>query len=157
MGVDEIIEDITERLASDGTVDYIQLTEHVRIVERLAEVIFGVMSAVIIIGLPIIVAIELMYINFPAFRGKADEFTRKHTGRASRVVGLALGDARLALERANTIETGVTANRVYFNIKSKAIVIAVMMVTLALGAGSFVISILVNIVEAILRGLRGSI
>lgn len=153
MTVDNIINGIRGNLANDGSVDYIQLTERIVFAERILKTILGVLVLVVLIGLPLIIAIELVYINFPIIRESDEKLLNITRGRIKKMLELTIRDARIAVERVNTVEYGGNANWVYLKIKSRSVLIAVMAVALTIGLGTPVIQFIVDMVAKILIGL----
>lgn len=154
MGVDEIVEGIKNRLPNDGSADYIQLHEQLAIIGTVAETILGLLVTIIVIGVPLVVAVELLYINFPVLQQTYHKALIKTTGRVNKTLGLVIRDARIAVEKVNTVDAGKSVNMEYLKIKSKAIFIATLTVGLVLGAGTSVIQLIYSIARSILEGFR---
>ena len=65
MSVQDIVDGISGYLPNDGMADYISMIEGLGIVGQIAALIVGLLVMVIIVGLPLVIAIEVCYINFP--------------------------------------------------------------------------------------------
>ena len=153
MSVDEIVNDITGHMVTDGSANYIQLIESLNTIEKISSVILGLMVVVIIIGVPLVVAVEIVYINFPMAQESFERALIKTTGNLNKALGLMLRDAKLAVLKANTIETGENVNYVYLRLKIKAILIAVLLAASILGIGPVIIDIIMSIAQSILSGI----
>lgn len=154
MSVDEIIDGIVKKLENDGSVDYIALTEKVYIIKDITEAILGLFVSLIIIGVPLVVTFEIIYLNIPIVqRGFENLMIRTEGKRINRVLGLVLRDARLAVSKANTVETGVSVNGVYLRMKIKSIIIAVVCVAVVLGLGSTIVGWIVRVAANIMSVL----
>ena len=68
MDVQTIVDGIREYLPSDGMGDYITTIEVLGITGDIAGFIVGLLVAVLIAGLPIVVTLEMCYINFPVIQ-----------------------------------------------------------------------------------------
>ncbi len=154
MRVDDIIKGITERIISDGSADYIQLNEQLNFVDTLARLILGLMVIIIVIGIPLVVVVELVYINFPVFRDTYKKVTLRTSGRLNSTLGLVVRDARLAVEKSTTTDIHTATNLIYLKIKSKSIIISMILVGVVLGSGPYVIRIIVNITGKIIEGFQ---
>lgn len=152
MTVDEVISGLEGGLGYDGGVNYITLLEVTEILFSIFSVIANIMVTIIIIGLPIIIALELMYLNLPFMQIKMDEVLISLSGLKKDAMTVTLKDAKRALVSANTLETGTSVNKVYLFIKIKAIFIATIVVGLQLFAGPIILNIVWNLVESIIVG-----
>lgn len=154
MSVDDLVRDITINMSSDGSADYISLIENLGLIGRVTSLILGLFVTVIVIGVPIVVAVELAYINFPVLQIKVEKVVLKTTGKLNKALGLVIHDARLATEKANTVETGNNVNKIYLGLKCKAIFLAVLSAALVLGAGPYVIQLISKIAQSLIDGFR---
>lgn len=154
MSVDDIVRDITGSMINDGSVDYIQMYEKLDLINTIGSLILGLMVYIIIIGVPLIVSLELLYINFPIMQTSYEKVLVRTTGHLNNVLGFVMHDAKIAVREANTINTGRDANWIYLRIKCKAIFLAVLCVTLVLGAGPLVVDIIVKIANAFIKGFN---
>ena len=155
MPVDKIVSDITGNMSNTGGADYIQLTTQLGMVGSVVGVILGFLVAIIIIGGPLVIAIEIMYINFPLMQESLEKLTTRTSGRTQTTLGLVIRDARLAVREANTVQTGHSVNWTYLRIKIKAIFISVLLAGLVMGAGSSVIDLIVSIAKSLITGFKG--
>lgn len=156
MSVDEIVNGILENMPDDGHANYIQLKEQLDLVGTITSIILGLIVTIIVVGVPVVVALELCYINIPVFQEYTEKIIIKTTGKLNTAIGFVVRDAKLALQEANTIQTGKSANYIYLKIKVKSIFLATVFVAIALGAGPSIVHIVVNITQAILEGFRST-
>lgn len=157
MSVDEIVNDITNHLSTDGSANYIKLIESLHTIEKVSSVILGLMVVVILLGIPIVVSVELVYINFPVAQEQFEKVLIKTTGNLNKALGLVLRDAKLAVLKANTIETGNNVNIIYLKLKIKSILIAVIAAASILGAGPIIVDIILSITQSLLQGFYGAL
>lgn len=140
MNVDDIINDMSGYLENGGKADYIALIEGVHIVENIVSSIIGLFVAFIIIMLPVVIGVEVCYINFPIFQDAYDRIYNRLRGRPSQLFGLVIRDARSAVERSKTTEMGQSPNWIYLKIKCKAVFICFFIIAMVLGPGQFLIA-----------------
>lgn len=147
---------MSKYLDTKGKADLISLTEGLNLVRNISGKIIDILVAIIIIGLPIVIAIEVCYINFPMFENSYDKMCNRLQGKAGRILGLMIRDAQKALKDSRTTEYGVGANTIYFKIKCKAIFICVFIIGLVLGAGPVLIRwgyVLVRNIVNVVQGM----
>ena len=68
MTVTDIVTDIESYLSGDGMADYVSLIEGLGIVGRIGSIVIGILVVMIVVGMPVVVAIEVFYINFPPIK-----------------------------------------------------------------------------------------
>ena len=140
MNVDDIANGIGGYLENSGSADYITLIEWVGIVQRVFGGIVGILVAFIMIMLPLVIGVEVCYINFPLFQDSYERLYNRLKGKQSRIFGLVIRDARMAVERSKTTEMGQSPNWIYLKIKCKAIFICFFIIFMVLGPGQFLIA-----------------
>ena len=140
MSVQDIVDGISGYLPNDGMADYISMIEGLGIVGQIAALIVGLLVMVIIVGLPLVIAIEVCYINFPFIQSGCDGIYHRLRGKASRIFGLVIRDARKAVEISKTTEYGTSVNWIYLRIKIKSVFLAVFIVAMVLGPGQFLLA-----------------
>lgn len=143
---------ISELIQDDGGADYIKLHEGLGIVSDVASWILGLLVMIILIGFPIIVALEVLFINVPVFQSSIIKLMDKNT-TLNKIMGICLRDAKRALYLANTKDTGESANKVYLFIKVKVLFIAVFMVGMILGPISVVVSTVIDITNDLINAI----
>ena len=111
--------------------------------------------AIIIIGLPIVIAIEVCYINFPLFENSYEKLCSRLTGGPRRILGLMIRDAQKAIRDSRTTEYGTGANTIYFKIKCKAIFLCVLIIGLVLGAGPVLIKWGYVLIRNLMKVIQG--
>ena len=150
MDVQSIIDGIGEYLPNDGMVDYISMIESLGLVGEIAAIIVGLLVSAIIVGLPLVIAIEVCYINFPMIQSGCESIHNRLRGKTNRIFGLVIRDARKAVELSHTEEYGTSVNWIYLKIKIKAVFMAVFIVAMVLGPGQFLIKQAWILAESIL-------
>ena len=105
LSVSDIVDDITGNLINDGSANYIQLIEGVQTVGDITSIILGVLLVLIVVGLPIVIAIEICYINFPLVRDSFERLVLKTSGHLNTVLGLVIRDAKRAVVLSDTVVT----------------------------------------------------
>lgn len=149
MGPGDIIDAIQEKLFADSGTDYIYLHEGIGLTEEVLNKILGILVVFVIVGMPVVVAIELLFINIPALNYPILEAIDNKTP-LGKIFGLCLRDAKRAIVEADTVRTGESVNMVYFKIKIKSIIIAVFIVGMILGPGKMLVVFLGNRLQDIL-------
>ena len=152
MSVDDIVNQITGKLANDGAANYIQLATQIKYIGDITQLILGILVAILVIGLPIVIAIEVCYINYPIVQESLEKIVVRSKGNLNKVLGLTIRDARTAVRMADTIETGRSVNLIYLKIKCKSIFIAFFIVGLVLGIGPSLVQLVMKLAKAILLG-----
>ena len=131
MGIREIHEGIQELMQDDGKSKYIELHIWSEQLSEIAGLIMNVLIVLMSVFVTLIVALEVFYINVPAFRSTLDELS-EHNLRVGRVAGIVFRDARLAILRASAMDTGKSTNVEYLRIKSKSLFIVFFVIGLVL-------------------------
>lgn len=153
MDVNEVIDKITGSLDETSGVDYIQLSEGIRVTSNIASILLGVMSIILIVGVSIITIIEIMYISLPVLQSAYDKGRNKAGERLGKIMGLTIRDAHQAILEANTVETGKSTMAIYLRIKVKTLFIVALVVSLLLGVGPTVIRFIISLVGKIIYGM----
>lgn len=153
MTVTDIVTDIESYLSGDGMADYVSLIEGLGIVGRIGSIVIGILVVMIVVGMPVVVAIEVFYINFPIVQNGYDEIYHRLKGKANRIFGLVIRDARKALELSHTTKNGESVNYIYLRIKIKAVFIAVFIVAMVLGPGTFILAQALKLMQGIIEAL----
>ncbi len=157
MTVDDIINGMQGYLSTDGEANYIALTEGTGIIGEIASAVIGVLIVIILLGLPLVIGIEVCYINFPIFQDYYERIYNRLRGKASSVFGLVVRDARMAVERSHTTENGQSANWIYLKIKCKSIFICFFIIAMVLGPGTFLIKQAFMLASGVLTALFNAI
>lgn len=150
MTTSEITQEIQDRLYYNGELNQINLIESTSIITQVAELVLGVLSLVIIILVPIVVAIELVYISFPTIRQKTNEMILKIESRGvkTNVLGFVLRDAKEAVKRANIDLVGQkTAVRIYIGLKVKSVFMGMFILAFVIRGGSSIINFVWSLFE----------
>lgn len=156
MSVEEIVNGMTKYLDSDG-INHIMFIEGTNIITQILAFAINLFVGVIVIGLPIIVGIELCYINLPIIQCYYNNIYGRLEGKANQVLGLVIRDAMIAMEIANTTEIGKNINFIYLKVKSKQIFISVFIVAMILGPGPILIGYALKFVGNLIDVLRGMV
>lgn len=152
MTVGDIINDINSIMIDDGGANYLQLHEALGMTGEIMDILIGIIVIAILIGIPVITSFEIAYINLPPLQQSLDIAATKSKS-VERLLGVCLRDARLAILKANTIETGESPNVIYFKLRIKTVLIATIVVAILLGPFNIIISYLVSLVQGILDSI----
>lgn len=153
MDVGELTTELEERLSSDGSINYITWIESSGIIRRVASIIMGLLCNIILIMVPLIVALEIVYICFPIIREKTDNVLVKIgniNGVSKRLLGVFFRDARHAVESvysSGNLEAGTSDILwMYARIKIKSIYFIFFLISFILQGSSGVIAWVWNFV-----------
>lgn len=150
MSAGELATEIQDRLnAGSGSANQIVIKDVVYQIGKVSATLLGFIVLIIIIAVPIVVALELIYLSFPTMSERVDDIMNKLDNKRGRVYGFAFHDARLALKRANTEQTGKSAYSIYLVIKIKSIFCAVFVIAMILGMTTPVIELAFNMVSGL--------
>lgn len=152
MSVTDIINGMNNALIDDGGANYVKLHEGVAVAMSVFSYIFGICIVVLLIGIPIIVTLELLYINTPTMRSAEDKWLKSNSSM-KKVLSVCLRDAKRAIEAADTLNTGRSANYEYLRIKFKSVLIAFVIIGIALGAGDAIIYYLTDVICRVIDSL----
>lgn len=154
MGINDITNELQNRLSYDGDLDHITLIESSGIIGRVASVILGLLSLMIVILVPIVVAVEVVYICFPAIRDKTDELLLKLETRGAdkRILGMAFRDAKHVVELVYC-RGGTTGDMLweYLKIKVKSIVFVFFLISLVIQGGGYIVDLVWNLVGNVIE------
>lgn len=159
MSIDELTNELERRLSYDGDLNHITLIESSGVIGRVASLILGILSLMIIILVPIIITMEVMYICFPAIREKTNELITKleTKGADKRLLGIAFRDAKHAIEqvycRGELNGTIGDMLWVYLKIKVKSIIFIFFLLSLVLQGGGYIIDLVWNLIGNFLEHL----
>lgn len=157
MSVEDILTGIEGGTRCDGGANYIQMIEGMGLLGVIFGTLTGLMVSVIIIGMPIIIAVEVMYINLPFMKDKFDDMIIKTSGKLNDAMEFTIRDAKKAIIQANTLQTGKSVNLIYFGIKIKAVFIATLIIGLVLMVGPALLVYIRKVVKLIISGLSRSL
>ena len=152
MSVEDIVQGIKDNMGGTGNIDRGVSIQFLNTVDSVLGAILGIIVVVLALGIPLIIALEICYINIPIFRSSLDKITEK-VDVLSRPVGLVFRDARKAMKEANTVKTGQSTNAVYLRMKIGTILLAFVMISLCFGPINIVISIVTGLVKSIIQAL----
>lgn len=152
MSPEDVIQGILEEIGGSAGTDYIFLIESVRAISELFDKIGGILIVVLIVMIPLLVALEVAYINFPILQdmvGRPNGTTRGQ----ERILGLVLRDAQRAIIKYEKQGRARSINAVYFGIKFKSLIIAFIIIACILGLGPYIIAIIIGIAQGIINAL----
>lgn len=115
-----------------GGVDYILIDKVSRVIREVNNNITGLMALVLIISIPIIIGIEMLYLNF-RYKEKEEKG----------LVGIVLRDAKLAQIKA--LEKGSSVFREYFFVKINTLIMQLIVAMVLIGYGNTIIKIVSKI------------
>ena len=146
MSIDEVIDGISNYGGNDGGANYAALHEGLAISQYLVSKVLGILVIAVLIGLPVVIIIEIAYLNLPIFNGYTHKIADKHAG-FRKVFGLCLRDAQLAEYRHETDENYKSVNYYYLLIKIKTVLIVFICVGIVLGPMNIIIQYIVKLVS----------
>ena len=116
---------------------------------------YGFVTTVILLVVPLVIAMEVIYICFPFIRDKFDKLLIKveSKGTAKKVIGLALRDAKAAVYKANTTQTGESALYLYLIIKCKSMMFIMFIICMVLKGTSPIIMMVWTMIKNILNNI----
>lgn len=156
MSTEGIVQGIKDKMYYNGELNHIQLIEQTSFVTQVASLLLGIITTAILILIPIVVALEIMYITFPIIRQKTDELILdiESRGYKHNALGFVLRDAIEAVKRANTNMIGEkTAIAIYLQIKSKSLFTAMFIVAFVIKGGSTVVDFVWGLFESIISNI----
>lgn len=139
--VKDIKDGIDEAMGSGRGYDYIRMIQSVGDIRRVISFLYGFLVVLIEILVPLIVSIELIYICFPMIRTQMEKLAVKveNLGFASKTIGFTLRDARTAVERSETVQTGKSPLTIYLKLKCTSLMMVMFIIAVvATGAEGFV-------------------
>lgn len=157
MPVSKLIEELQRKASINEGLDQIQLYTGVGIITKISEFVIGFLSTIILVVIPIIVAIELVYINFPITRTPLSKLKDIGRGHVKKAAEFALRDAVKAVEEANTVKTGQSANLIYLKLKIKWIYLVMFCIALVVGGGTLIINVLMSMLSGLIDVTIGAI
>lgn len=152
MSTSDIVRELEERLYYNGEINQIQLIEQTGLISQIASIVLGVLSIVILILVPIVVAVEVIYIAFPVIRNKTDELILKieSKGVKHNALGFVLRDAKEAVKRANIDMIGQkSAISIYLKLKVKSVFIGMFILAFVIQGGSDIVEFLWDMFEGL--------
>lgn len=159
MSIEDITTELEDRLAYNGDLNYIKLIESSGVIGRIASLILGILSMVILILVPVIVAMEVIYICFPAIREKTNEMLEKleTKGADKRLLGIAFRDAKHAISSVycgGSLE-GSTSDILwcYFKIKCKSVIFIFFILAFVLQGGAIIVNTVWNFVGNLIESI----
>lgn len=152
MDIDKLIEELKETFGADNGADQILIRESSSTISRIASFILGFLTVIIIIIFPLIVSLEIVYIAFPAIRDKVDQLAvwMDTKGADTRIVSVAFRDAKEAIARANTIETGRSPFWIYLIMKIKSIYFVFFVIALVIQGGDSIVRMVFNLLGGLI-------
>lgn len=153
MGAQDVVSGIKDLFNNGGgEINTASSIQALSTMETVLSSILGLAIVILAIGIPLIIALEVCYINIPFFRSTADKLAET-ADILERPVGLMFRDARKAIEQANTVKTGRSANAEYIRIKIVTIFIAFTVIALCFGPINVIIRIIAGVVIDIIQAL----
>lgn len=159
MSINELVDNLENRLYSEGKVDDITIIQVTDTIQKVASVVLGVMAWTVLILLPIVIAIEIIYICFPFIREKTNEMILKleQRGHKHNLPGFILRDAIKANEEAEKMMARGTGDLtgtgsalwIYIKLKLPAIFFAFFVLAFVLAGTSTIVQFISNLVQGI--------
>ena len=151
MSPSDIINEMQELVIDDGGGNYVTLYEGLGIAGEVISKILGILIILELIIFPIVISLEVMYINIPMFQDSLTKAMNKNK-TANNVLGIFLRDAINAIKDADTVRTGESPNKIYLIRKSKLIFLVFLINGIILGPVTMIINWIVRIVSGIVLG-----
>jgi hypothetical protein len=157
MSVGEITEGLDSAISSDGSLNHITIYEATRVIGRVASLVVGFLTVVIIILVPFVVGLEIIYICFPIIRNKTDDLISKleAKGMAGKTIGFTFRDAKQSVFLAETTEVGTNPLWIYLKIKCKSIMFLMLVLSLIVQGSDTIINIVWNLISRIVSTIFG--
>lgn len=140
MSAADVIDEISKKADEESNLDHIRFIEWSREIIDYGQVILGLLVILVFILVPIVISLELVYINIPITRKVFDNI-RGGNRRVSRVAEFSLRDAVEAVEKAALGEYGSNPNMAYLIIKAKSSMTIGVMLALVLQGTSMLMGI----------------
>lgn len=137
MDVSDIIDGIKETTVDDGGANYIQMNQGISTIATVVSTILGYMMVILVVGVSIVVALEVLYLNIPPLNSALERLTEKSKS-SNKILGLILRDARRAIYNADAIRTGNSVNVEYLKIKWKIILLGFIIAGITLNSEAFI-------------------
>ena len=131
MSVNDILNDIGNKAVDNGEMDRILFSDITNGIIDFTEIILGLAIITIFILVPIVVSLELIYINAPVTRDLFDSI-KGSDRKIAKIAEFSLRDAVESVERAAMGEYCGNANNAYIIIKVKSVTIIGFIVALTL-------------------------
>lgn len=120
MNISDILSDIGDKAVDNGSMDMILFSDITRGIIELTEIILGIAIIVIIILVPIVISLELIYINAPVTRDLFDSI-KGSDKKVAKIAEFCLRDAVESVEKATMGDYCGNANNAYIVIKLKSV------------------------------------
>ena len=150
MGASEILQGMQELVGTNPSVNLTFMYDGLQLIMEYSSLLLGLLVVIILIATPVIVALEVMYINFPTMQSGVhialDKLNKKNSKVLEKTLTVMFRDANRAIVEANTLQTGRSANMAYLIIKVKTVLIMVVIIGIVIGPLQQIILFLVNLV-----------
>jgi hypothetical protein len=157
MDIQDLVDGVRKSLG-DGSVDQLVLKESNDTILKWANVIIGLFTTIILILVPIIIALEVVYIAFPITRDKMDRFAIWVEQKAANplIAGVTLRDAREAVTRANI---GAVGNRsafwIYMTMKVKSIMFVFFLLAIIVKGSGYLFDTVIRLLGNVINQMFG--
>lgn len=116
--------------------------------------LLGLIAFVIVIGMALITTLDVCYLTIPMFQDKVRD-ERWDGSKGHRKIRFISNDARLAVEKAATGQTGRSALTVYIKKRIISYCIAAMVLYICLAGSNTIVPAISNVVLTFLKGMSG--
>lgn len=158
MSLDKLITDMVDAAYNYPGIDLILYRTMVESVVSVVSTFVGIVAVALVIGLPIVLAIELVFINFPPATSLLTDSENFHNEagveKKNRHWGLFVNDARKAL-RIHA-ETGVSVNKCYFDVKWLTFATVGLSIALLFSGQDTIVRIVTKLISPILMRIASS-
>lgn len=159
MDIEELVSELESRLSTNSGIEHITLIESSSTIGKIASVILGILSMLVVILVPIMIAVEIVYICFPVIREKTDQVMVKleTKGADKKLLGVAFRDAKHAIQQVYCSGnlTGTTGDILleYGKIKIKSVVFVFFILALVLQGGAYIVDVVWSIVGNLIESI----
>jgi hypothetical protein len=161
MTVNKITQELNEVLSADSDIDIIEYRESTSIISRIGSLVLGILSWIIIILFPIIVALEIIYICFPMIREAEDKLLLKieSSGVDINRIEVVYRDAKNAIKEAycnDEVSSSTTSILwIYFKIKVRSVIFVFFILSFVIQGWSTIVDVVWSYVGNIVTAIFG--
>ena len=152
MSIQDIVDGISEGIEAQDRagIDHKILIQTTSDLGRIISTLYGVLVVIIYILVPLVIALELLYICFPVVREQADKLLIKIESRGfvGKSLGFTLRDAREAIHKANMSEKGESPLWVYLKLKCTSVMVVMFVIFLVLNGRGNIIRFVWGLIES---------
>lgn len=154
MSASEILKGMEELVGNTSDLNLLFLYDGLQLIREYSSLVLGVLAVIILVFTPLVIGLEVLYINFPTAQDGVQYLSGKYKDKVvAKTLTMIFRDANRAILEANTINTGTSANMIYLKIKLKTVIITALVVGIILGPFQFLVYSLIDIITDIVMNL----